>query len=166
MAQRAKITVSRSASGVVIQVSGAGTLSESPVVHAFADQVLGDRGQRVTIHLASCTYMDSTFLGGLVSLFRRHGASGRFAIFAPEPERRSLFGVSRLDTILPFVDDAPAASADVQPLEINPPASSEDMARYVADCHRLLAELGGAEAQEFARVADALAADLERNRRP
>ena len=165
MAQRAKLTVSRSASGVVIHVAGAGTISESPVVHAFADQMLADHGQRVTIHLASCTYMDSTFLGGLVSLFRRHGTSGRFAIFAPEPERRVLFGVSRLDTILPFVDDLPPASADVQSLEINALASSDELARYVADCHRRLAELGGAEAAEFARVADALGAELERNRR-
>lgn len=164
MAQRAKITVSRTDSVVVIRVGGAGTIAESPVVNAFANKVLGDPSQRVIIHLASCTYMDSTFLGGLVGLFRRNGAD-RFAIFVPEPLRRSLFGVSRLDTFLPFTDDLPE-STEVTPLEVQAPVAGDELARYIADCHRRLAELGGPDAQEYGRVADAIAADVDRNRRP
>src|SRR5262245_35995626 len=103
MAQRATMTVASSTSGVVVRVEGAGTMSESPLVHGFAEQALRDGERHVVIDLAECAYVDSTFLGGLVSLFRRYGAGGRFAIHAPEPRRRTLFGVSRLDKILPFV---------------------------------------------------------------
>src|SRR5688500_13982427 len=116
MPERAKITVARFANGVSVQVAGAGTMLESPMVNAFAEEVMRDRTQRVIVDLASCTYLDSTFLGGLVSLLKRHGrdstpqtAGGpRFAIHAPEPQRRALFSVSRLDTILPFIDELPA----------------------------------------------------------
>ncbi len=169
MAERGKITVVRFASGVVIRVEGAGTMSESPVLHAFADEVLRDRGQRVIVELAACTYMDSTFLGGLVGLFKRHGAGAenRFAIFAPEPLRRSLFGVSRLDTILPFVDELPVSVSAEQgmPLDTQAVTSRDELARYIVECHRRLAELGGPEAQDFARVADAIAAEVDVERR-
>lgn len=162
MGQRAKITMSRSASGVVIRVVGAGTIAESPLVHAFAEQTLRDPEQRVVIDLSAVTYVDSTFLGGLVGLFRRHGGSGaRFAIFAPEPLRRPLFGVSRLDTILPFVDEEPVTFDEGISVDVQLPTSADDLARHVADCHRRLAEIGGPEAKEFARVADAITAEVE-----
>jgi anti-sigma B factor antagonist len=167
MAERAKILVARFATGVVIRVEGAGTIGESPVVNAFAEEVLRDRGQRVIVDLTACTYMDSTFLGGLVGLFKRYAAGGgaRFAIFAPEPQRRALFGVSRLDTILPFVDAIPVSAETGVPLEAPAATSRDDLARYIIECHRRLAEIGGPEAQDFARVADAIAAQVDVDRR-
>jgi len=163
MATRAKITASRTASGVVIRMGGAGTIGESPVVHAFAEEVLRDPGQRVIVDLTACTYMDSTFLGGLIGLFKRHGADGRFALHAPEPLRKELFGASRLDTVLPFVDEVPPSHGESQ-LEAQPMASREELAHYVVECHRRLAEMGGPEAVEFSRVADAIAAEIESKR--
>jgi anti-sigma B factor antagonist len=163
MAQRAKITMSRFASGVVVRVVGAGTIAESPLVYASAEKILRDAEQRVVIDLSACTYVDSTFLGGLVGLFRRHGGSGdRFAIFAPEPLRRPLFGVSRLDTILPFAEEEPVTFDEGIPVDMQLPTSPEELARHVADCHRRLSEVGGPEAKEFARVADAITAEAER----
>jgi anti-sigma B factor antagonist len=164
--QPARITVARFSQGVSVRVDGAGTLSESPVVHAFAEEILKAGGQRVIVNLATCTYLDSTFLGGLVSLLKRHGGDGaRFAIYAPPPKRQSLFSVSRLDTLLPFVDDIPALSDESRPLEIRRPMSRDELAHYIVECHRRLAELGGAEAQDFGRVADALAGELGADRR-
>jgi anti-anti-sigma regulatory factor len=166
MAQGAKITVARFSSGVTIRVEGRGTISESPVVHAFAERVLRDPGQQVIIDLSACAYMDSNFLGGLVSLFKRDRNSGgsRFAIFVPEAERRSMFGASRLDTIFPFVDFLPPAIEATFELEAQGTVSREELAAYVIECHQRLAEIGGPEAQEFARVADAIAGEVERGR--
>jgi anti-sigma B factor antagonist len=164
--QPAKITVARFAEGVAVRVDGAGTMSESPVVHAFAEEILKSGDQRVIVNLSTCTYLDSTFLGGLVSLLKRHGGDGaHFAIYAPQPTRQSLFSVSRLDTLLPFVDDIPALSDESRPLEIRHPMSRDELAHYIVECHRRLAELGGAEAQDFGRVADALAGELAGQRR-
>jgi anti-sigma B factor antagonist len=160
MAERAKITVGRFADGVAVQVDGAGTMSESPVVYAFAEETLKTTGQRVIVDLASCTYLDSTFLGGLVGLLKRHGGDGRFSIHAPSPRRQDLFGVSRLDKVLPFVDGLPAIEATF-PLEARTQMSRDELGRYIVDCHRRLAELGGAEADDFGRVADALAGEID-----
>jgi anti-sigma B factor antagonist len=171
MGERAKISVARFADGVTVRVQGPGTMSESRLVHAFAEQALTENRQQVLIDLSACSYLDSTFLGGLVSLHKRHGAReeaeappggrARFAIYAPAEQRRQLFSVSRLDQLLPFADQLPPAQGEHDlSLDVEPYASKEDLARYVVECHRRLAELGGAEAQDFGRVADALENEL------
>jgi anti-sigma B factor antagonist len=165
MSERAKITVARFAQGVSVQVDGAGTMSESPLVYAFAEETLKTDGQQVIVDLSACTYLDSTFLGGLVGLHKRHAAEpGRFAIFAPLPRRQNLFGVSRLDRILPFVEVLPSLDGDL-PLETRPQLSRDELGRYIVDCHRRLAELGGEQAQDFGHVAEALAGELDGRRR-
>jgi anti-sigma B factor antagonist len=165
MSERAKITVARFAQGVAVQVEGAGTMAESPVVYAFAEEILKTTSQRVIVNLAACSYLDSTFLGGLVGLLKRHGGdSSRFAIYAPAPRRQNLFAVSRLDKILPFVDVLPPIEAAL-PLEARSQMSRDELGHYIVDCHRRLAELGGDQAQDFGRVADALEGELEGRRR-
>jgi anti-sigma B factor antagonist len=160
MGERASVSAARFPEGVTVKVQGAGTMSESRVVHAFAEEVLKQPEQRVVIDLHACTYLDSTFLGGLVSLMKRHGEQ-RFAIYAPADQRRLLFSVSRLDQLLPFVTDPPPAAGEQDlSLEVVPHASKEELGQYIVDCHRRLAELGGAEAQDFSRVADALENEL------
>ena len=173
MPERAKITVARFANGVSVQVAGAGTMVESPMVNAFAEEVMRDRSQRVIVDLAGCTYLDSTFLGGLVSLLKRHGraengaAAGgqRFAIYAPPTQRRALFSVSRLDTILPFIEELPPLAEAALPLEAQVVTSRDELANYIIECHRRLAELGGAEAQDFAQVAEAISGEIDDRRR-
>ena len=43
--------------------------------------------------------------------------------------------------------------------------SRDELGRYIVDCHRRLAELGGEQTQDFGRVAEALAGELESNGR-
>lgn len=164
-----QIRVARFPAGVVIRIEGPGTIGESPVVHAFAGEVLRDRAQRVVVDVSAATYMDSTFLGGLISLFRRHGAAApggpRFAIFAPEAQRTALFGQNRLDSVLPFTAELPVDASAGMLLQPSSPDSSEELARYVVECHRRLAELGGPDATDYSRVADAISAQLDGRRR-
>ncbi len=159
---RAKVTVACFESGVCLRVEGPGTMQESPVMHAFAEKVLTGSERTVVIDLGACSYIDSTFLGGLVSLFKRHGGArpGRFAIYAPQPTRTTLFGTSRLDRVLPFVEALPLVGIDSMPLEASGSTSREELGHYIVECHRRLAEIGGADADSFGRVADAIAEEL------
>ena len=167
MSDRSKVTVARFDRGVCIRVEGAGTMQESPVMHAFAERFLQQEDGLVLIDLGACSYVDSTFLGGLVSLFKRFGGTrpDRFAIYAPPPKRQTLFGTSRLDRIFAFVDQLPVVTGASVPLESLGNTSREELGHYIVECHRRLAELGGAEAENFARVADALAQELTGRRR-
>ena len=169
MSERSKITAARFDRGVAIRVEGAGTMLESPVMHAFAERILAvpDTEDVVVIDLSACTYVDSTFLGGLVSLFKRHGSArpDRFSIYAPAAIRQTLFGTSRLDRVFSFVEDPPRVAVECLPLEGQSVATREELGHYVVECHRRLAELGGPEGETFGRVADAIANELTTRRR-
>ncbi len=169
MSAHSQIRVARFPAGVVIRIEGPGTIGESPVVHAFAGEVLREPSQRVTVDASACTYMDSTFLGGLISLFRRHGAAGpagpRFSVYAPPTQRAALFGQNRLDTVLPFASELPADASPELVVQSRAPDAPDELARYVVECHRRLAELGGPDAPDYSRVADAISAQLDGSRR-
>jgi anti-anti-sigma regulatory factor len=138
-------------------------------MHAFAERVLSGPEGDVVVDLGACTYVDSTFLGGLVSLFKRHCGGNRtdhrFAIYAPPATRQNLFGTSRLDRVFPFVDELPLTGVESLPLEVQTTTSREELGHYIVECHRRLAELGGPDAEAFGRVADALADELTLRRR-
>ena len=163
----AKTTAFRCSGGVLVRVEGSGTMPESRVVHAFAEQALAQPATRLIVDLESCSYLDSTFLGGLVGLFKRHGGrEGRFVIRLAESRRASLFGVSGLDQLLPFVSEAPAVEENTRvPLAFDKGASKEELTKYVIECHRRLAELGGPQAPAFQGVAEALEGQLGRGDR-
>jgi anti-anti-sigma regulatory factor len=140
-------------------------MRESPAVRAFALQVLDERGSpTLEIDLTDCEYLDSTFLGGLIGLYRRFeqpGTSGRLAIAGPTEVLHHLLGPSRLDGILPLRSDRPELLGEEVPI---PPQAldSHELGRHILECHRRLAELGGANAAVFGPIADQLARDLDR----
>jgi len=139
-------------------------MRESPAMRAFALQVLDEEGgPSLDIDLTTCEYLDSTFLGGLVGLFRRFEQStisGRFAIAGPFEVLQRLLGPTRLDTILPLRADRPEPLGEEVPI---PPQilDSDDLGRLVLECHSRLAELGGINAAVFGPIVDQLAGDLD-----
>ena len=160
------LTVGCTRRGYCVRVAGRGTMRESPAMRAFALQVLDERGSpSLDIDLTACEYLDSTFLGGLLDLFRRFersGTSGRLAIAGPTDVLHHLLGPTRLDAILPLRADRPERVGEEVPI---PPQvlDSHDLGRHVLECHRRLAELGGANAAVFGPIADQLARDLDRS---
>lgn len=159
------VKVGRTADGYCVRVEGRGTMRESPGVMEFAAGTLG-RGAGVAVDLTACEYLDSTFLGCLLSLYKRgQGAAGTggsangFVIAAPADRRRRLLGPTRLDAVLRSADAPPPvvgewvdlSAADLSPAELS---------RHVMDCHRRLAEVDGPNRDAFQRIADQMARDL------
>jgi anti-sigma B factor antagonist len=154
------ITAGPTDQGVRLTVEGRGTLVESQSLRELVDAALAEPGARVIIDLDRCTYLDSTFLGMLVGVHKKYGAPpSRYAIVASLEARRTLFSLSRLDGVLCFVPAPPAYSSEPQSLAAHAIAA-DVLGRHVVEAHRELAQLGGAEADRFRAVADAVAAEL------
>ena len=160
------LTIGWTRRGYCVRVAGRGTMRESPALRAFALQVLDDPGRpTLDIDLTTCDYLDSTVLGGLLGLFHRFeqsGPSGRLAIAGPTEVFHRLLGPTRLDAILPLRAECPERLGEEVPI---PPRAldSADLGRHVLDCHRRLAELGGANAAVFGPIADRIASELDRS---
>jgi anti-anti-sigma regulatory factor len=157
------LRVGRTASGFLVQVEGRGTVSESPALQEFAVQSLdGPSGpSTVVVDLSHCDYLDSTFLGCLVSLHRKYNRTSphRFQVAASRDQRQKLLAPTQLIHVLDLTEVCPEPISDV--LEVSRPSlPGADLGRHVMECHARLAELGGSRAAAFRSIADQLAREL------
>jgi anti-anti-sigma regulatory factor len=157
------LRVGRTTSGFLVQVEGRGTLSESPALEEFAVRSLdGPCGpSTLAVDLSRCGYLDSTFLGCLVSLHRKYNRTSphRFRVAASCDKCQKLLAPTRLNHLLDVTAVYPEPIGDV--LELSQPIlASADLGRHIMECHRRLAELGGSQAASFRSIADQLAREL------
>ena len=161
MAERSVFKIARTANGSLIRIVGRGTMQESP---SFRDFVAGclDRGEPVVVDLSDCDYLDSTFLGCFIGLHKRsrRTAAATLRILADEPTRVRLFSTTLLDRLLDFVGTPPTEIGEFIAIDLQRPTAGE-FGQHVMQCHRLLAELGGADAHQFQAIADQLQREVE-----
>ena len=161
--QGSKLRVGRTASGFLVQVEGRGTLSESSALQEFAVQSLdGPRGpSTVVVDLSHCDYLDSTFLGCLVSLHRKYNRTlpHRFQVAASCDQCQKLLAPTHLNHLLDVTEVCPEPISDVVELS-GPILPTADLGRHVMECHHRLAELGGSREESFRSIADQLAREL------
>lgn len=152
--------IARCPEGYVVSLVGRGTLRESPAFRDFVGQCL-DNGHVVTVELTECGYLDSTFLGCLIGLHKRSlGLGGSLLRFvADEPCRLRLLSTASLHKLLDFVAECPATDDDYITLEFGH-FDSRDLGKHVMTSHRLLADLGGDDAEQFRAIADRLQKEL------
>jgi hypothetical protein len=138
-------------------------MSESPALEELAARSLDGSCEATTlaVDLSRCDYLDSTFLGCLVSLHRKYNRTlpHRFQVAASRDKCQKLLAPTRLNHLLDVTDVCPEPIADV--LEVSHPIlASADLGRHLLECHRRLAELGGSQAASFRSIADQLAREL------
>jgi anti-anti-sigma regulatory factor len=149
-------------SGFVVIVHGRGTMRESMAVKAFVDGAMHDADATLQFDLSDCTYLDSTFLGALVSLHHRFAKPApRFSLAAPSERCLALFGPSRLNTLLTIRVEKPELLGEPIPLpavEVTAQAAGE----HVLESHEYLAALGGDNAKAFNAIVQKLRGELKR----
>jgi anti-anti-sigma factor len=151
-------------SGCCIRVEGKGTMNESQAAREVALRTL-DTSQTASVvfDLTACTYLDSTFLGCLLDLYKRCGrtAPPRFAVAASADQRKKLFSACGLDRVISHVDAAPPVRGEWIAL---PPESlnRQLLMRHVMECHRALAQVDTPMKVAFAKIADEIEKDLNK----
>ena len=160
----AKLKVAPTETGVCIRVEGQGTLRESPEAKDVAVRTLGsDPAATVVIDLSTCEYLDSTFLGCLMELYRRFGKPpGKRYFVAASPERRKqLMGPTHLDQLIPMLDGSPPLCGAWVGISVEAP-NKRELVRHVMECHEALASLDCPSRDLFARIAQQMRAELSK----
>jgi hypothetical protein len=181
----AAVHVGRTANGCCIRVEGRGTMKESPAVQEFVARTLdldaaakpGEPacGGAVAVDLSRCDYLDSTFLGCLLGLYKQYGGRGaregspvggagrgRFTVTAPPEKLAKLFGPTRLDKLMSAQKDPPQVTGEWVPLAVTQPVlDRRELTQHVMECHRQLAEVESPQQAAFRRIADQLERELE-----
>lgn len=155
------LLIGRTAHETVIRVVGHGTMNESAAFQTAVKSLLSGGTARVLFDATDCEYLDSTFLGCLISIQKHAEASpgGEFCIAASRSKRIQLFSTSSLDHYLHFVDEAPSALDELTPLDVDQ-LDPRTLGRHVAVCHDELADQGGEESESFRTIAEKLKKEL------
>ena len=152
-------------SSVVVRVIGHATREHAPAfVNDVTDVMRCSSDQTLIVDVDDCEYLDSTFLGCLVILFKR--ADAQMSVCVSESQRDRLFSSARIDRMIPVR----------QPHTVNQPAAWHSIAdgcesdaielgERVAEAHRCLADVEGPNAAVYREVANRLDSEL-RLRRP
>lgn len=100
MASTLTITQERLADGVAITLAGEIDLARSPELRLRLREEVDGSPRRLVIDLAKVTYMDSSGVATLVEALQRSKARGcRLLLAGLQPKVRSIFAISRLDTV-------------------------------------------------------------------
>lgn len=100
---------SRSGAAVIVP-EGEIDLNSSPVLRQELKRVQAERPQRVVINLAAVPYMDSAGVATLVEAMQMaRKTNTRLVLCALQDKVRSIFEISRLDTVFTIVSDESAA---------------------------------------------------------
>jgi anti-anti-sigma factor len=150
--------------GCCIRVEGQGTIQQSPAARDVAARTFeGDPRASVVFDLSACDYLDSTFLGCLMELYRQFGKGSapppRYFIAASSDQRKKLFGPTHLDRLISTMEAPPVPRGpwhDV-PEEV---MEKKDLMRHVMQCHLALAEVEGPMSGAFLKIAQQIESDL------
>jgi anti-anti-sigma factor len=147
---------------VIFRVEGRVTMPHSVPLRLFAERCLAEGATQVLVDLRDCAYMDSTFLGTLLSLKKAADRQPRASLLliSPSDGCRRLFAQMGLTGMFPTQVADPDPSADWQELSCNP-SDVGTLKRNVTEAHEQLANLPGPAGEQFRTVQQCLAQAAE-----
>jgi anti-anti-sigma factor len=151
--------------GVCIRLEGDGTMKNSPAAREVALNTLAnDPAAQVVFDLNDCEYLDSTFLGCLMDVYRRfgRGTPQRYFVAASPAQRKKLLGPTHLDRLIPMIDAAPPARGQWVTCR-SESLASKDLTRHVMECHQALAESDSPVRGVFQKIAQHLERELAKS---
>jgi anti-sigma B factor antagonist len=143
------------------QVLGWGTMKQSLAFRRRAEEMLAGGAPSLRVDLRHCTYLDSTFLGTLLTLQRTARCRGcRFLLISPSTNCCRLFQQMGIEEVF-----ATEAAAEPEPIAWTDLACEREDAclfnRNVVQAHQELADLGGKAGAVFGEVARKLAREWD-----
>lgn len=156
------LKVAPTESGLCLRIEGQGTMQQSPAAKDIAIRAL-EAGATVVVDLSACTYLDSTFLGCLMDLFRRFGRlqPPRYFMTGTDGTIKKVIGPTHIDRLIPQLPAPPATRGEWVELKSQALEKLEQM-RHVMDCHRALATVDSPMQGAFTRIADEIEKELAR----
>lgn len=151
------VHVNHEGPNVAFRVEGWGQMAHSLPLRRFVEQALGHGAVRVRGDLSRCTYMDSTFVGTLLTLQRFVADRGlnAFALVSPSSQCGGLLkqmGLEGFFPVVPAEEDFPQAWVELS-------CAVDDCQRLqqnVVQAHQELAGIEGPAGESFREVARCL----------
>lgn len=143
----------RAGDAVTFHVSGRGVMPHGLPMRQVAERLIDDGVRRVFVDLRDCTYMDSTFIGTLLTIRKRLDArgAGPLTLVAPAEACVKIFQEMGLTDHIPSEALGYDDSAGWTELKTDN-ADAGSFRRNVAQAHEELAALPGPAGEQFQAV--------------
>lgn len=153
-------------STLVVRIHGHATREQSPGFVRTVSTLIDDSpGRRLVVDLELCEFLDSTFLGSLVVLYRR--TRQQMSVCATDSQSERLFSSARIDRLIPVLrPDVVSLPKEWQDICVDEACNTTELVENVAVAHRCLADVEGPNAEIYRQVADQLDSELTKSRRP
>jgi anti-anti-sigma factor len=150
---------------VTFAVEGRGTMTNSLPLRRCAEGLLAAGVTQVRVDLRACTYMDSTFLGTILTIKKLlERSQGQLVLITPSLACGRILQQMGLSDVLATQSEPPA---EVPWTELSgEPADLPSFKRNVAQAHEELANLPGAAGEQFKAVSRCLAESNKANKPP
>jgi len=144
---------------VAVRLHGICTREFSPFFMEAAGALVAQADNRqLMVDVTECRYMDSTFLGCLLALYRR--ADTAMWIRADDAGRQ-LFASARIDQVISVRDElSPIGSHQWTVIVATDEPDAARLVRQVADAHRQLADMEGPHAEVCRTIAEQLEQEI------
>ncbi|MEM7165439.1 MAG: SpoIIE family protein phosphatase [Planctomycetota bacterium] len=140
-----------------VAVRGSGTWMQCETFRRIAQSSL-DNGKQLTVDLAECTHLDSSFLGTLHEMVANH-PEAKTPVRSPCDAVRALFVELGLDRVLSAVDDE-RVEPPCDPVPVTQETPVRDSQHRLLRAHEILSELSDENRDQFLGVVEALRAEL------
>jgi anti-anti-sigma factor len=147
------------------RISGRGDFGLGPALEEQALEAVEAGATTVVIDFQSCSYLDSTFLGALLSLALRleqvHGQIILNCVSEWIQERFRTMGLARFFRVVeqPFTAAGGREDIELEPVNVRE-LSREETARYILRAHERLAEMCPSHQKHFQAVVEGLRREL------
>jgi anti-anti-sigma factor len=159
------VYVERDSRVVVVRAAGSCRATVCPSLRAYFEWMRKPVVQDVYLDLSAAEYVDSTFIGFLVSSSQGCRSDGRpdLHLAAPSPTVRKALEQMHLSKHFDFVAEMPTMAGSVEELpRIN--ASNAEMADLIVKAHEALIAADPRNEPEFRRVVDGFRAIRDKSR--
>jgi anti-anti-sigma factor len=141
---------------VTFRVEGRATMNHSLPLRRCAERLLAAGTNEVRVDLSDCIYMDSTFLGTLLTIKKGLDRNqGKLILIAPSTPCCRILQQMGLSDVLPAQSEPLAG--EMAWSELSETADMTSFKRNVVQAHEELANLPGAAGEQFKAVARCLA---------
>jgi anti-anti-sigma factor len=132
-----------------------------PAVRRWVDFCLSQGATQLRVNLHQCGYMDSTFVGTLLSLYRRFKDRGpeAFTLIAPSPPCCHVLRQMHLYEIFNVTDQPDAVVEGWRDLPLESDGQTDVLTQAVK-AHQELASLPGEVGASFRPIAEEMAAEM------
>jgi anti-sigma B factor antagonist len=159
---KAKIIIARDKDSYNIIVKGRATFECSSPIKSFADNIVSDVIQKITIDLKTCSWMDSTFMGTL-AILGLHAKKADIIVNILNADEKNIKLLKEIGIYKLFIFDSNTSESTCSAwknITCQANSNKQNVAKTVLEAHKTLMSVDEKNISKFKKVVELIKKDI------